>query len=229
MNELVYLLIMATTSVLSLFVLSKLIGKKQIAQLEFIDYILGISIGSIAAEMATDVDDKPIYYYIIAMLIFVIIDIIFSYVSKKSPLLKTLIKGRPLAIIYDGKLNYKALKKSKLDVNDIISLCRDKNYFDISKIAYAILENNGSISIMPKIEYTPITLTDMNIIKSPSKLPCYLIIDGEISYSSLNQIGKSKTWLMAQINLSDDKQLKKIIIAIYDYENQNVMATYKND
>ena len=102
-----------------LFIISKLLGKKQIAQLEFIDYAMGISIGSIAAEMATDVGDTPFYYYLIGMTIFFLFDLSISFLGKKGPFLKRFLKGKPIVIVYEGNIVYKNLKKSKLDY----SLC----------------------------------------------------------------------------------------------------------
>jgi len=219
---------MAITSILVLFILSKLLGKKQIAQLEFIDYIMGISIGSIAAEMATDIGEKPMYYYIIAMVIFFLIDLIFSFLSRKQPFFKRLLKGRPLTIIYNGRINYKTLKKSKLDMDDVIALCRNKNYFNLDQIEYAILENNGSISILPKENFTPVVTSDINCELPKAKLPCYLILDGKISYSALNEINKNENWLFSKLNINDKKDLNKIILASYDYQKNTINATYKN-
>lgn len=228
MNEIPYLIVMSVSSILILFILSKLLGKKQIAQLEFIDYIIGISIGSIAAEMATDLNDKPAYYYIIAMVIFFLIDLLFTFLSRKQPFLKRLLKGRPQVLIYNGEIDYKTLKKSKLDINDLISLCRDKNYFDLNKIAYAMLEINGNISILPKSEYAPVEITNIQCKVESAKLPCYLIIDGRISYSALNEINRDKKWLLNELKIADEKQLNEIILAIYDYQTKKVTATYKN-
>ncbi|MEG2688377.1 MAG: DUF421 domain-containing protein, partial [Clostridia bacterium] len=162
LNEYLYLIVMSLTSVAVLFVISKLLGKKQIAQLEFIDYVMGISIGSIAAEMATDTGDKPIEFYIIAMVLFFLFDIAVSFFGRKSAKLKHFFKGRPITIIYDGEIDYKALKSSKLDVNDVIGLCREQGYFDLSDIAFAVFENSGNLSVMPVGSKAPLTIPNLN-------------------------------------------------------------------
>ena len=113
-----------------LFIVSKLMGKKQIAQLTFVDYAIGISIGSIAAEYATDVDN-PWYYYIIAIGIFFLLSISISLIIRKAQFLKLALQGKPSVLIKDGKIDYKELKKSKLDLYDLIALARTKNYFDL--------------------------------------------------------------------------------------------------
>ena len=170
MNEILYLMLVAFCSVVALFVIAKLLGKRQISQLEFVDYIIGISIGSISAEMATDIGDKPMYYYLIALAIYFLFDVIINLLGRTSPFLKHFLKGRPLVIIYDGKINYANLNRSKLSINDVISMAREQGYFDISKIKYAVFENSGKLSIMPVEQQQPLVAQDFDL-KKPSQLP----------------------------------------------------------
>ena len=227
MSDFVYLIILSISSVLALFVIAKLLGKKQVAQLEFIDYVIGISIGSVAAEMATDINNKPLYYYLIAMGIYFFFDFFISILGRKSPGLKHFFKGRPLTIIYEGKIDYKILKKSKLDINDLLALARSQGYFDLEDIAYAIFENNGKLSIMPKDQQRPTVASDLNIKLEQVKLPVYLVIDGVISKSSLNEIDKTKEWLFKKLKIKTKKELKNVILASYDEENDIISANYK--
>ncbi|MBQ8792133.1 MAG: DUF421 domain-containing protein [Clostridia bacterium] len=229
MNELLYLLITALSSFVALFVIAKILGKRQVAQLEFVDYIIGISIGSIAAEMATDVSDKPIYYYLIAMAFYVVLDYIINLLGNKTPSLKHFFKGKPLMVIYQGKIAYKNLKKSKLSVNDLISLAREQGYFDISDIEYAIFENSGKLSIMPKGEERPTVAKDLKIKIEQASLPYYLVADGRISYSSLRELGKNKEWLFKKLKIENKKQLKHIILALYDKDKDKVITNYKEE
>lgn len=227
MSEVVYLLILSVSSVVALFIIAKLLGKKQVAQLEFIDYVVGISIGSIAAEMSTDVSDKPLYYYLIAMAIYFLFDLAVSLIARKAPKLKHFLKGKPLTIIYEGKLDYKTLKKSKLDVNDVISMARTQGYFDLNDIAYAVFENNGQLSIMPKGQKRPTTAEDLDIKNEKAQLPIYLVVDGVISKSSLSELNKDIKWLFKKLQIKKYSQLKHIILASYDQQNDKVVVTYK--
>ena len=147
-----------------LFIISKLLGKKQIAQLEFIDYTIGISLGSIAAEMATNTE-TPFWYFLIAMTIFFVFAFAISLIGRKSPLLKKIIKGKPATLIYDGKIDYKQLKKTKIDVNDLLSMLREKNYFDISDVAYAVFEPSGELSVMPVGAQKPPLMRDVGLVR----------------------------------------------------------------
>ncbi|MEG1528876.1 MAG: DUF421 domain-containing protein [Clostridia bacterium] len=299
LNEYLYLIVMSLTSVAVLFVISKLLGKKQIAQLEFIDYVMGISIGSIAAEMATDTGDKPIEFYIIAMVLFFLFDIAVSFFGRKSAKLKHFFKGRPITIIYDGEIDYKALKSSKLDVNDVIGLCREQGYFDLSDIAFAVFENSGNLSVMPVGSKAPLTIPNLNdmcqnlnavspkntentnitlsrncanidvnsqknsenvnanfkensenLIATPKEnsenavqsgksesfipvekasLPFYMVVDGTISFSSLTELKQDKDWLFEQLNITSAKQLKNIILAVYNDKTKQMKVTCKNN
>ena len=227
MSEIVRLLIFAAISVFYLFIISKLMGKKQIAQLEFVDYVMGISIGSIASEMATDISDKPFYYYLIAMTVFFLFDLAVSYLGRKGPGLKHFFKGRPETIIYNGEIQYKALKKSKLDMNDVIAMCREQGYFNINDVAFAVFETNGALSVLPKGEKRPLVITDIDGgDRSPAELPYYLIIDGHISYSSLTELNKDEQWLLRKCKLTT-KSLKKVLFASYDKEKDSIYLQYK--
>ena len=206
MTEIWRLLIFSFISVIYLFVISKLLGKKQIAQLEFIDYVLGISIGSIAAEMATDINEKPFYYYLIAITVFFIVDLLISFLGRKGAFFKIFFKGTPNTIIYKGKIDYKQLKKSKLDINDVICLCRELGYFDLNDIEYAIFERTGEISVLPIGAQKPTVIKDITKNYDTSKLPIYMVVDGKISHSSLSHINKDVDWLFLKLGI----KIKKI-------------------
>lgn len=226
MTEIIKLIVFSLVSVVYLFFISKFLGKKQIAQLEYIDYVMGISVGSIAAEMATDVGETPFYYYIIGMTIFFLFDLFVSFVGRKTPWLKHFFKGRPQTIIYNGKIIYKALKKSKLDVNDIMAMSREKGIFDITDVAFAIFETSGELSILPKSYNRPTVIKDLNIKEQEASLPFYLIIDGKISYSSLKELKKDKNWLFKKAKLTKNT-LKNVIFASYDKNMDKIIVQEK--
>ena len=228
-NEILYLIIVAVISVVVLFIIAKILGKKQIAQLEFMDYVLGISIGSIAAEMATDIGEKPFYYYVIAMSIYFVLDLIISLLARSSPKLKHFFKGKPLTVIYDGELVYKNIKRGKIDVNDIIALARIQGYFDLSDIAYAIFENNGQLTIMPKANQKPTVAEDIDLKLPAASLPYYMVIDGVVSYSSLSELKKDEKWLYDKLNVKTKADLENILLAIYDEEEDTMNISKKND
>ena len=194
----------AINSVLSfvfLFIFSKILGKKQIAQLEFIDYAVGISLGSIASEWAIAVE-HPFYNYALSMSIFFILALAIALIGRKTTFLKRIFKGKPVPLIYEGNLRYDGLKKCKIDVNDLLSMLREKGFFDISDVAYAIFETSGKLSVLPKGNQRPVVIEDIDEQKiKKESLTNVLIVDGEISKSGLNEIDKTEEWLFQQLNI----------------------------
>lgn len=222
-----WVLINAVVSFAYLFIISKILGKKQIAQLEFIDYAVGISLGSIAAEMATDTEN-PFYYYIIAMTIFLVLALLVSIIGRKNSFLKRALKGKPSTLIYEGKIQYDQLKSSNIDVNDLLSMLREKNYFDINDVAYAIFEPSGELSVLPKGNQKPVVLEDVNreAIKQAS-LSNVIIVDGAISKSGLSEAQKTEKWLFDRLQIKDKQDLKNIILATYDDKTDTMSVHYK--
>ena len=211
-----------------LFVISKLLGKKQIAQLEFIDYAVGISLGSIAAEMATNTE-TPFYYFLIAMTIFFALAFAVAIVGRKCTFLKRVLKGKPATLIYDGKIDYKQLKKSNIDVNDLLSMLREKGYFDISDVAYAVFEPSGELSVMPTGAQKPLVMRDFDKEKiEKAELANVLIADGAVSHSGLSEIDKDEAWLFNRLRIGDKSDLDNIILAVYDDKTDSFNVHFKN-
>ncbi len=226
LDQIYWVLINSVVSFIFLAIVSKLLGKKQIAQLEFIDYVVGISLGSIAAEMATS--DSPFYHYLIAMTIFFVLAYIVAKLGRKGPLLKRILKGKPSTLIYNGKIEYKQLCKCNIDINDLLSMLREKGFFDINNVAYAIFEPSGKISVLPKGEQSPTVICNLKDVKiQPAGLTNELVIDGKISGSGLSELNKDTTWLYKQLNIKNKADLRNIALAVYDSKNKKVVAHYK--
>ncbi|MBQ7977838.1 MAG: DUF421 domain-containing protein [Clostridia bacterium] len=224
-----WVLINSIVAFIYLFIISKLLGKKQIAQLEFIDYAVGISLGSIAAQMATETNE-PFYHYLIAMTIFFIFALLVAIIGRKSVCIKRLLKGKPATLIYDGKINYAELKKCKIDVNDLLSMLRQKNYFDINDVAFAVFETNGQLSVLPKGNQKPVVMEDLeNHQIEQASLTNILVVDGDISYSGLNEANKDEKWLFEKLKIENQEQLKQIILATYDEKNDKLNIHYKDE
>jgi uncharacterized membrane protein YcaP (DUF421 family) len=228
MNEILHLVLLSVGAVLYLFIISKIIGKKQLAQLDMIDYVSGITIGSIAAEMMTDTSDKPFYYYLIAMTVCFLLNLFIIFLERKGMAMKRLLNGKANIVINDGKIDYAELKKSKFDVNDIITMARLKGFFNLSDIAYAVLENNGQLSILPKAENVPVVASDINVEKPSSVLPSYLVVDGKVLTEELESIGKDESWLFEQLGIDSEEDVGNVFIASYYAPTDEMNVHYKN-
>lgn len=229
MSDEVNILLLALGSFITLFIIAKLLGKKQVGELDFIDYVVGISIGSIAAEMATNTGDKPFYHYLISMGVFFVLSIIIDVLGTKTNFMKKFFKGSPIVIIKNGVIDYKQLKKSKLDINDITALARSKNYFNFDDIAFAVFETDGTLSILPKSEQKPVVCEDLKIKAEKSILPQNIIVDGQVSQFSLKEIGKDIAWLYFKLNINSKKDLKNILLAVYNQNDDSFVVHLKNE
>lgn len=227
MSEIVKVLLFAALSYVTLFVISKLLGKKQLAELDFIDYVTGISIGSIAAEMATETE-TPFYYYLIAMGIFFLFDLAVTLLGRKANFFKRFLRGVPLVLIDKGEVDFESLKKSKIDFYDLVGLAREQGYFDLEDVEYAIFETNGELSILPTDKARPVKREDFGGIPSePAQMVNYVVVDGQISAYALKQLNRDKKWLKAKL-AEADVELNKVLYATYDELTDKLTTKYKS-
>lgn len=206
-------------SALTLFLLAKAMGRKQIGELNTFDYIIGITIGSIASEMTVN-SDVSLINCIVAMTVFSLIGILISYGTTKSMFLRRFFTGCPIILIENGKIIEKGLNKARFDINDLLQECRINGYFDISEIAYAVMEANGRISFLLKSKYTPVTLSDMKIKASKKGLCVNLIIDGNIMMEHLKNINKDSAWLLTRLENMGYSDYSNILLASCDTKEQ---------
>lgn len=202
-------------SVLSLFILTKLMGYRQVSHLSMFDYINSITIGSIAAEMATDLEGdylKPLT----AMIVYTVFTILLSKISQKSIPLRRLINGKAIILYLHGEIFNENLKKAKMDMDEFLAECRINGHFDLSQIEAVILEPNGKISILPVTENKPATPKDLGITPVQEELFANVIVDGQILEYNLKHIGKNQKWLEKQLAIHNIHNIKEVFLAICD-------------
>ena len=197
-----------------LFLSAKLIGHKQIAQLDFFDYITGITIGSIAAEMATELEEpwKPM----IAMVIYGGITLALSLISSRFPRSRKYLNGTPTILMDHGKLYYENLKKARLDLSEFLVLCRQQGYFDLTTIQTAIFEYNGKLTILPVTAQRPVTPQDLDLSPDQELIFTELIMDGRILEENLHRMGLDRTWLEKQLKQRHISSAKEVFLAVCD-------------
>ncbi|MGN0153159.1 MAG: DUF421 domain-containing protein [Lachnospiraceae bacterium] len=202
-------------SIIALLILTKLMGYRQISQFSMFDYINGITIGSIAAEMAVDLEGnflKPL----LAMIVYAVFVIMLSKISQKSIPLRRLINGKAIMIYQNGKIYNENLRKAKMDVDEFLVECRVNGYFDLSQIESAILEPNGKISFLPVTEDRPATPKDLGITPVQEEIFANVIVDGHIMEQNLKHVGRDKNWLNQQLDGQNIKKLEDVFLAICD-------------
>lgn len=184
--------------ILLLFFTTKILGKKQISELSFFEYIAGITIGSIAGEVVTGLESN-IYHGVLAMLIFGGVTLLVDILSLKSKTFRDVVEGKGTVIIKDGKILEENLKKEKYTIDEISALLRQKDIFRIADVEFAVLETRGNLSAMLKKENRPITPHDLQMKVPSEKEPQTVIMDGRILDESLRSAGKSRRWLQMEL------------------------------
>lgn len=215
LNELLSVTERAVLSLITLFLVTKMLGKKQVSQLSLFDYVIGISIGNFAAEMTINLETSEING-ILAVILFGVFAYIISYCTIKSIHLRRFFQGTPTIIIEKGKILEGNMRKIKLDINDLLEELRSKGYFNLNEVEYAIMEVNGQVSILPKSEYKPLTPHDMNIEKQDEELQCIAVIDGKIMINNLKSIGRNEYWLKKEIKKVKNIDIAKILLCTID-------------
>ncbi len=212
--EFVKLILTSVLSAVALFLIAKAMGHKQMSQLDFFDYITGITIGSIAAELATELE-KP-WKPLIAMVIYGIITVILTLLTSKMPRLRKFINGTPTIIMSGGKIYRKNMKKAKMDLSEFMVMCRQEGYFNLNDIGTAIFEYNGRLTILPKATKRPVNPNDLNIVPPPESVNIELIMDGRILHENLKRMGLDINWLNKELKCQGYKNTKEIILGICD-------------
>lgn len=202
----------------TLFFMTKLLGKKQVSELSLFDYVVGISIGNFASEMAINLEAE-FFNSMLAIIVFGILAYFISILTIKSLKLRKFFVGTPTVLMENSKLIYKNMKKSMIDVNDLLSQAREMGYFDLSEIEFAILEANGKISFLPKGEYKNITVKDMKLKIEKQGLCANVIIDGNIMDDNLINIGKDTEWLLHELKCKG-KKVHDILLATVDINDK---------
>jgi len=198
-----------------LFCIAKLMGNKQISQLSVFDYIIGITIGNIAAEMATSITDSWVEPFT-AILVYGFVAFFISIISMKSLKARKFMLGRPLIIYQDGKLYEKNLLKAKLDITGFQMMCRNSGYFNLADIGTAILEHNGQFSFIPVAARRPATPEDLSLFPKQDGITVNIILDGKILEPNLLYLGKNSIWLNDQLNAQGFDGAENISLATCD-------------
>ncbi len=216
----------ALLSVAALFVITKLMGHKQVAQLDFFDYVSGITIGSIGAELATDLEAP--WQSLIALGVWGGCAILLGLITHKFPKSRKYVNGTPTILMDNGKIYRSNLKKSKLDLSEFLLLCREQGYFDLGDIQTAIFEHNGKLSVLPKASGRPITPQDLKIPAMQAHIGTELIMDGRILMKNLRRAGKDLAWLQRALAREGYQGAAQILLGVY-YSDKQQLCLYPHN
>ena len=216
--DLLQVAVTAVGAIVALFLLSKLMGHRQISELSVFDYVNGITIGSIAAEMATELE-KPLRP-LVAMVVWALLVWLLEALTSKCPRLRKYISGAPSIIFDNGKLYRRNMKKARLDLSEFLIQCRQQGFFDLGAIQTADYEPDGRLTILPVAARRPATPEDMGIAPEKEQIFTELIMDGRVLGENLHRMGVDETWLFKQLRQQGYHSAREVFLAVADANKQ---------
>lgn len=217
-----YIIILSFVSLAVLFIITKIMGFRQISEMSFFDYVIGITIGSIAAEMATNIDLEW-WKGILAMVVYGVVGVLLSVLAQKSVKARKFISGKPVIIIERGKISKEGMRKARIELDDLLTSARVNGYFNLSDIDYAIMETTGKISFQPVAQKRQLNPKDFNFAPEREGLYINVIMDGHIIDDNLSVAGVTKKELDNMLKAKGDK-LENIFLGTIDINKQ--LTTY---
>ena len=184
-----YAALKSVFSVVVLFLLTKMMGRRQVSQLSLFDYVNGISFGSIAAEIAISRNIEDVFIGTVAMAVYTGVALLFDVISNHSIKARRFIEGVPIILVEHGKIYEKNFSRAKIDLNEFLMSIRKEGFFDLDEVDTAIFEPNGMISVLPKADREPVRACDLNINREERSLCAVAIIDGKIMENNVKNVG----------------------------------------
>jgi len=200
-------------SIVVLFLLTKLMGFKQVSQMTMFDYVTGITIGSIAAELATELEQPQ--QPLTALILYGLAALGISLLTSKSVKARGLLTGKPLVLLEDGVIYRKNLAKARLDLNEFLTYCRMSGWFDLNQIQTAVLEHNGVVSFLPKEADRPATPADLDRQPKQSRVQIPFVMDGRLLADNVRQAGKEETWVHRALLRQGYREESAVLLALW--------------
>ena len=204
----------ALLSIVVLFILAKLMGTKQVSQMTMFDYAVGITIGSVAAELATELEEpaKPLT----ALILYGVVAFLISILTNKSVKARAVVTGKPLVLLENGVIYRQNLKKARLDLNEFLTYCRIGGWFDLNQLQSAVLEHNGVVSFLPKEADRPATPADLNLNPKQSQVQMPFVMDGRLLEENIRQAGKEDAWVRRTLLQQGYRDEGDVLLAVWD-------------
>jgi uncharacterized membrane protein YcaP (DUF421 family) len=206
----------------------RIMGKRQIGELQPFELVIAIMLSELAAIPMQDTG-IPLINGIIPILTLMSLQIIISLLTLKFESFRKIVCGLPCILIQNGVVNEKELLKQRLNLDDLMEDLRMTGYLNISDIEYALLENSGKLSIIPKFTKSPITREDMKLKGNEDRLPVGIILDGKLNENNLKISGHDLNWLMKNLKLNKTEKISDVFLAMLDSKGQLYIQRRSND
>ncbi|HEX6972723.1 MAG TPA: DUF421 domain-containing protein [Limnochordia bacterium] len=198
MNEAAVVLVRTLIAFGTLLIVTRLLGKQQVSELTYWDYISGITLGNLAGSLASDLSSRALPHWV-ALLVWVGATLGLQWATLRSRWLGKYVDGEPLVVIMNGKIMEKAMSQARYRAAELLQQLRTKGYFDLGQVEFAVLETNGKLSVLPKSQHRPVTPQDLQIPTPYEGLGTELIYDGVIIDQNLEAIGRDRLWLEGEL------------------------------
>ena len=195
-----------------LLVLGRIIGRKLLSRITFFDFVVGITLGSIAVRIALGSQESPLLAALSVTIITIMVAIT-DYLDIKSIKFRKLVDGEPVILIKNGKLLDYNLRKVRITINKLMMQLREKDVFNIDDVAIAAIESDGELTVLPKVNKQPITTGDLNIKTDYTGLIIDIIIDGKIMRDNLENTNHDVQWVIEQLKNYDINDIKEVFYA----------------
>ena len=190
----------------------RLMGKRQVGQLQPYELVLALMVAEIAASPMEDVA-TPLLHGLVPIMSLLFLHGVFTALALKSPGVRRILNGVPGVVIREGNVDYGQMKRMGYTVTDLLEELRGLGYEDISHIHTAILETNGRLSAFPKGAFSPVTCNDMCLKQGEGRMPLLLVADGKVQEKEMEQTGRSRAWLQKQLQRAGVKSEKEVLLA----------------
>lgn len=227
MNESIVVFIRGIIGFFTLLIFARMLGKQQISQLTFFDYVLGITIGSTASTLTTDLSSKAWPHWV-GLMTWVAAGFIMQLLTLKWRYAAKYIEGEPTIVIMNGKIMEDTLRKMRYRVSDLLEQLRNKGAFDVAEVAFAILESDGQLSVLKKAPFQPLTPKDLNIKTDNIGISKELIYDGVVVDQNLEEVHKDRVWLKLELKRMGVDEFSEVFLATIDPEGKLYVDTYKD-
>ncbi|GMQ61902.1 DUF421 domain-containing protein [Vallitalea maricola] len=227
MNESLVVIVRGVIGFFSLLIFTRLLGKQQVSQLTLFEYILGITIGSMASTLTTDLSSSAWPHWV-GLVVWVTLVFLVQLLAIKFPIVSEYINGKPRVLIANGKILEKNLKQLRYSLFELLEQLRINNIFDISQVEFAILETNGQLTVLKKSQFQTLTPNDMNISTDYIGLSKELIYNGVILEHNLNKVNLDEKWLIDQLKTRGIKSPLEVYLAVLKTSGELYIDLYRD-
>lgn len=226
LSEAIHVIWRSTAAFITLLIFTRILGKQQVSQLTFFDYIIGITVGSVAADIIDF--DRDLLIQITGLASWMGSALLLQLITLKSRKLSKLIDSDPVVVIKNGKILEQNMAKMRYTTKELMEQLRLKGAFNLGDVEFAILETNGDLSVLKKSQHQPVTPKDMNMPTQYTGLPVQVILEGEVIRENLVKSGVSLNWLLGEVKKQGITNIKDIFVASLDTSGNLYIDRYND-